>query len=59
VTPAEHHAEAERLLERAYDLDLTSSVRGLVMAAAQVHATLATVHPPVLPPTATQEEPHP
>lgn len=39
MTGPEHYAEAERLLERAQNFDVTDAVS--VIADAQVHATLA------------------
>lgn len=43
MTPAEHYAEAERLLERAADALRDGNTAHHTLAAAQVHATLATV----------------
>jgi hypothetical protein len=42
VTPHEHYREAERLLGVAANADAWA--RPLMLAAAQVHATLATTH---------------
>ncbi len=50
MTPAEHYAEAEGLLVAIDDLqeDVALRVAPLLLAEAQVHATLAAVHPDVL-----------
>lgn len=40
LTPAQHYAEAESLVDQAYTAD--SSHVGYLLGAAQVHATLAT-----------------
>lgn len=47
MTPAEHYAEAERLIGYAANLPAGAD-HGEVLAAAQVHATLATIDPDVL-----------
>jgi hypothetical protein len=43
VTPAEHYAEAEKLLVSASEEPLGSQSESYMIAAAQVHATLARV----------------
>lgn len=47
MTPAEHYAEAERLMREANYRDGADLAR-FKLAEAQVHATLATIHPDVL-----------
>jgi hypothetical protein len=56
LTTAQHYARAESLLTQLGDFDIYSppgqavpNVVALVIAAAQVHATLATVGPDTLP----------
>lgn len=46
MTPAEHYAEANRLVRLVTDPrgpEMPTDVLGLIVASAQVHATLATV----------------
>lgn len=60
MTPAEHYAEAERLLAEADKLPDQNSPAAarayeLLTATAQVHATLATINPDVLWPMRTSD----
>lgn len=48
-TPADHYADAERLLRTAIGNFPGAPILTDLVAAAQVHATLATVHPALLP----------
>jgi hypothetical protein len=58
MTPTEHYAEAERLIGYCANLPAGSDP-GQLMAAAQVHATLATVPARSVPASAARPEPHP
>jgi hypothetical protein len=47
MTPAEHYAEAEKFLRLAEQTETGDPLERYQLAAAQVHATLATVLPRV------------